>query len=589
MAAAVAAGVVLAGLAPSSASAAASASAQSTVSAREEQTVAAARGWRIQLAAYRSRERALAAWRRLVGAQPDLLAVFTPMVERADLGAQMGVFFRLRIGPFADAAGARTLCQALKARKVDCIVVRPTAVAAPAPKPAAEAEPPAPAQPRQAPPPPPGASPMPAPPPSTPPSPAAPPTAVAPAPASSPPAAPERVAADTASATPKAGGVRGRFSGFIAPELRVFPREARFPGQAASGFSIAVQPEYFAEWDDGRQNVAITGFARLDQHDGRRSRLDLREARWRYLGDDWSLRVGVDKVFWGALESEHLVDIINQTDLIENPDGEDKLGQPMVSLALDRRWGTTELFVMPYFRERTFPGVKGRLRTQLPVDVAAAEYASGAERYHPDVALRWSGSFGPWDVGLAHFYGTSREPRFLLRPASGGGLRLVPRYDLINQTSFDAQGAFGDWLLKIEAMTRTGHGGERIFAIGGGFEYTFGGVLDSDADLGVLVEVLYDDRNDDNGSTAPPTLFDHDVFTGLRLSFNDVDSTDVLAGVVTDWRSGARAISIEANRRIGERVKIGIEARTFDAFPSSDFFNALSRDDYLQFTFSYYF
>ncbi len=349
-----------------------------------------------------------------------------------------------------------------------------------------------------------------------------------------------------------------------------------------------MQPEYFVEWDGGAQNFAITGFARLDQNDSRRTHLDLREFRWEYLGDDWMLRVGADKVFWGALESEHLVDIINQTDLVENPDGEDKLGQPMVSLALDRDWGTTELFVMPYFRERTFAGVEGRLRSPIPVDVAAAEYEAGAERYHPDLAIRWARSLGPWDIGLAHFYGTSREPRFLTRAKSGGGFRLVPRYDLINQTSVDLQGAFGDWLLKLEAMTRTGHGA-RIFAVGGGFEYTITGTFDSQADIGLLLEVLYDDRNDDDGSTAPPTLFDNDVFAGLRFSLNDVDGSEVLAGVVTDWRTGARAFSIEASRRLGERAKIGFEARTFDAFPSNDFFSSLNRDDYIQIEFSYYF
>jgi len=556
---------------------AASATTRAASGAGEWRVAVAARGWRVQLAAYRSRAVALAGWRRLAGAHPDLLAAFEPGIERVDLGTQMGVFFRLRIGPFADARAARRMCRALGDRGVDCFVIPPETEASvssptePAPPPATEAEAP----------------------PSSETSAVEAPTPPAPAPVPAPPvvAAPEPEPAPVATAEPApspAPAPRGRFSGFVAPELRIFPRDEKFAGQEGTGLSVAVQPEYFVEWDGGAQNFAATGFARLDQHDGRRTHLDLREFRWEYLGDDWMLRVGADKVFWGALESEHLVDIINQTDLVEDPDGEDKLGQPMVSLALDRDWGTTELFVMPYFHERTFAGAEGRLRTPIPVDVAAAEYEAGAERYHPDLAIRWARSMGPWDIGLAHFYGTSREPRFLTRAKSGGGFRLVPRYDLINQTSVDLQGAFGDWLLKFEAMTRTGHG-ERIFAAGGGFEYTITGAFDSQADVGLLLEVLYDDRNDDNGSTAPPTLFDNDVFTGLRFSLNDVDGSEVLAGVVTDWRSGARAFSIEASRRLGEQAKIGLEARTFDAFPSNDFFSSLNRDDYIQIELSYYF
>ena len=52
-------------------------------------------------------------------------------------------------------------------------------------------------------------------------------------------------------------------------------------------------------------------------------------------------RVGVGKVFWGVTESQHLVDIINQTDLVENIDTEDKLGQPMLETTWLQNWGAT--------------------------------------------------------------------------------------------------------------------------------------------------------------------------------------------------------------------------------------------------------
>jgi len=45
------------------------------------------------------------------------------------------------------------------------------------------------------------------------------------------------------------------------------------------------------------------------------------------------LLVGINSVFWRVVESNHLVDILNQTDLIEDIDGEEKLGQPMISLS----------------------------------------------------------------------------------------------------------------------------------------------------------------------------------------------------------------------------------------------------------------
>ena len=151
---------------------------------------------------------------------------------------------------------------------------------------------------------------------------------------------------------------------------------------------------------------------------------------------EWT--VGVSKVFWGVAESQHLVDIINQTDLVENIDQEDKLGQPMVNLSLIRDWGTVDLFVLSYFRERTFPGSKGRLGPRPTVDTGAAIHESGAGGRRTDLALRWSHSLGDYDLGLAWFHGTSREPRLLPRLGPGGEASLIPLYEVIDHFSLDA-------------------------------------------------------------------------------------------------------------------------------------------------------
>jgi hypothetical protein len=157
---------------------------------------------------------------------------------------------------------------------------------------------------------------------------------------------------------------------------------------------MAVQPEYYTFWSDGRQSLTIEPFYRRDQHDGKRTHADLRELVWQRAGDTWELRVGVSKVFWGVAESQHLVDIINQTDLVEDIDQEDKVGQPMVDLTLVRDWGNLDLFVLPWFRERTFPGRNGRLRSIPRVDSGNASYESGSRQKHVDYAIRWSDAIG---------------------------------------------------------------------------------------------------------------------------------------------------------------------------------------------------
>ena len=180
----------------------------------------------------------------------------------------------------------------------------------------------------------------------------------------------------------------GEWSGYGGLEIRYFPQQAGDPAQDYdTGFSLVFEPEYYHEWDAGNQSIAFVPHLRLDQRDSARSHFDVRELTYLKAAAGWEFRVGIRKVFWGVTEFQHLVDIINQTDLVENPDMEDKLGQPMVNLALIRDWGTVDFFVLPWFRERNFPGREGRLRTQPVVADDRSRFASGAKERHVDFAL----------------------------------------------------------------------------------------------------------------------------------------------------------------------------------------------------------
>lgn len=376
----------------------------------------------------------------------------------------------------------------------------------------------------------------------------------------------------------------GEWSGSVTSELRYFPDDPLTDEQYdGANFSVALEAEYFHSWDDGRQSFVFTPFVRVDQHDSERTHADIRELAWIKAAEEWELRVGVRKVFWGVTEFQHLVDIINQTDQVENPDNEEKLGQPMINFALIKDWGTVDFFVLPGFRERTFAGREGRPKGALTVDTDNAEYESGAEDKHIDFALRWSHTIGPWDIGLAHFYGTSRDPRFIPRLNNSGELVLIPFYDIINQTSLDLQYTGDEWLWKLEAIRRQGQG-DTYFAATGGFEYTFVGIFDSDADLGIIGEYAWDDRGDD-----APTPFENDVVIGTRLALNDVQSTELLSGVVFDLDSSAKFFTLEASRRLGDSWKLGLEARFSSSIPEDDPAYSLRTEDFLQLELAWFF
>jgi len=372
------------------------------------------------------------------------------------------------------------------------------------------------------------------------------------------------------------------FSGSIVGEARGFVEGPQFDGQH-SGIqpSVAIEPEVDWSSEEGDYQARFIPFVRLDGQDSERSHADIREAYLRYIGDDWEVLAGINRVFWGVTESRHLVNIINQIDEVEDVDEEDFLGEPMINLAIQRDYGLFSFFLLPGFRERTFAGEEGRLRTPLPVDEDAAEYESDAEELSTDVALRYAHFLDEWDIGASYFHGTSREARLVL---SEDATRFEPRYDQIHQVGLDLQYTKDAWLWKVEGIVREGQGTFGAFV--GGFEYTFYQVKETNADLGVLGEFLYDGRDNDK---APPTAFDNDLFLGARLTLNDIDDTAVLAGTVIDLDNQTTSIRMEAERRVGDSQKIQLESQWFAHVDNDDILAAAEDDSYILLRFSQFF
>lgn len=387
-------------------------------------------------------------------------------------------------------------------------------------------------------------------------------------------------------APPAARAAQWDLGADVAGELRLFPQTPAFAGQFERlQPSLAFNGELRVESDDRRHQVVVAPFFRLDAQDGERTHGDLREAYYRWIGDGLEVLVGAARVFWGVTESRHLVDIINQVDGVEDIDEEDRLGQPMVQLALLRDWGRLDFYVLPLFRERTFPGRAGRLRFSPLVDADRARYASEREAAHTDFALRWSHYFGALDIGVGWFRGTSREPVFVPELTERGERVFAPFYSQIDQVGIDAQVTTGAWLWKLESIVRAGQG-DAFVAAAGGVEYTRYGVTPGGADLGLLAELLYDDRDP---VEAPVTTLERDVFYGARLTLNDVADTGVLAGLVTDLRRGSTGGLIEAQRRLGRYWTGELEARFFFAVDDADLLAAFARDSFVTVRFTRYF
>jgi hypothetical protein len=375
------------------------------------------------------------------------------------------------------------------------------------------------------------------------------------------------------------------WSGYVAGELQYFPNEPLSADQYEHlNLSLAIQPEFQHDWDDGYQTFTFVPFIRLDQHDEERSHFDIRELTWLKATEKWELRAGIRKVFWGVTESQHLVDIINQTDLVDHPDTEEKLGQPMLNLALIQDWGTVDLFLLFGFRERTFPGREGRLLSGgIPIDTDQTHYQSGAEEKHVDWAVRWEHTLEDWDIGLSHFSGTNREPHLSPGLNHKNQVVLRPYYEQMHQTGLDVQITKEDILWKLEMISRKGQQG-RFTALTAGLEYTLVGVFESDADVGIVTEYLFDDRNDH--ATTP---FESDVMLGLRLAMNDVQSTELLVGSIFDLDNSARFLLVEGSRRLGESWKLSLEAYVYADIPEDDLAYGFRHEDFIRLELARYF
>ncbi len=368
-----------------------------------------------------------------------------------------------------------------------------------------------------------------------------------------------------------------QLSGYVGGEHRYFMQDSRGAANYRNNLSLAFEPEFYYPIQDSDSSLRFTAFYRYDDHDNERTHADIRELKWHSVHDTWELTLGVDRVFWGVTETVHLVNIINQQDLVENPDGEDLLGQPMIRLDLVRDFGTFGMFVLPYFRERTFAGRKGRPGMGVMVDTDDPAYESGDEAWHTDFALRWSHYVGNWDIGASYFHGTSREPKFIL----GSDTALRPFYETIDQIGLDLQGTFDAWLWKLEAIYRNGQGDD-FFASVAGLEYTFFDLGESGADIGLVVEYLNDERNE-------LVTTDNDLSLGVRVTLNDINSTDFLAAVVQDTENDSRYFFVEASRRIGDAFKLSLNARGIHDVAEDDLLQGFKGENFLQVELAYHF
>lgn len=412
----------------------------------------------------------------------------------------------------------------------------------------------------------------------------------------------------------------------------------RDPNLRASGAASIEWHPYAREADGSTHNLDVVLFGRYAEGaDAERKHTDIRELNYIFASGAYEARIGVSRQFWGVTESAHIVDIINQSDLLEDFDGEDKLGQPLLSFGRSLGDGRLTGFVMPRFRERAFGPVFQEL-APFPIASKQAVYESARGAQHVDYAARFTQRFGDLDLGISGFWGTAREPRLL--PCAGRGtgrpgtatqancdlnsafpaeqidpvtgvlidvqsllglgpsreeleqqyiadamadVVMVPHYDQIVQFGLDAQWIAGAAAWKLEARYRQQQDEWQLAGVAG-VEYSLGTYVNDLIDAGLLVEFLYDDRD----LTQYLSLFEEDVFIGMRLLGNDAAGTQLLGGVIIDIDNTDQFWSLEASRRFGNNFRGAIELRAYEPGDDAQATDFLDDLDFIRLEFSYF-
>lgn len=367
--------------------------------------------------------------------------------------------------------------------------------------------------------------------------------------------------------------------GKIETVFSAYPNAPATAGQHRNFAAAEVKPGMVVESGD----LQFLFEPRLRFGDSGAGVADLRETTLSTRTETMDLMVGSSILFWGQTESYNPVDIINSYDYTHGLSKGEKLGAPMVSVAMPLGVGELEVIALPRFVENRYPGAASRHRLSLLIANDTATYSADAARNDVGGALRWTGYMGDLDLGLSYYSGTGRDPRLI--PQLDG--RFVPDYSKITQTGIDLQYLAGDTAFKAELVSRTGqynrHGIIESYRAGVvGVEHNIYAVLDSEYDMAVIAEYAGDSRGTDSHSG-----FQNDIVGGVRLLLNDIDDTEIFALASRDLDYNTTRSTAKLTTRMTDNVVVEGEVSMVSGLQRDPGAAAFYRDDYAAVTVTY--
>lgn len=367
-------------------------------------------------------------------------------------------------------------------------------------------------------------------------------------------------------ATPASSWASVKSSGEVSVDGRAFWPDDE---DATEDFGLAVTGRLEVKLKEKPWRFELRGLGRVGAVDKSRSVVILEEAFLGFRMKPLRIRIGPQLLNWTATEAFHPADVMQSRNFDSNIENADKIGEPMVNVRLRMWQGALELYYMPFRMDPLLPGPGSRLSfappgTRLgdPVWVGRDGEADDAGVVEHQFAVRLSQTIDYADIALQFVQHQDRtQPTIALDP---GTFTAHPVYHMVNHFGLTYTQVLGEWILKVEGAYR---------------------MFDDDPDLGSFVPVGAAEQADhlevalglewgweyESGAQATVLLegqayfladeeeleqlgpFQRDVLLGYRHSFNDVEGTELLIGVIMDLQRFPEILgNISFSRRLSD-------------------------------------
>ncbi len=332
--------------------------------------------------------------------------------------------------------------------------------------------------------------------------------------------------------------------------------------------------------------------------DNERTFVRLDELYATYESDDTMLLAGRNIRFWGALEVRNIVDVLNPVDLRSDSFNSDKMGA--WNLAYTYYSDASEFSIMVKLYEENQPMAAYPYAYYVfpPFVTYNDSLTHESSRHRPSIYLSYVTSFDweyPLDSAVIFENGYDSQRYFLADgPLDGRPVQFTQHAYLVNKMMSYNTMVVGATLLKLEAVYTDVIDDRRIadyYHLGVGAEYTM--TFDTlDGDVGLLGE-YYRYGTFDDAKYSDLDLyetFQNDLFLGMRYTFNDVDNSSLIGGIIVDLDYDERVYYVEYESRFGDAVRLNFDYRYSD--PSHKYSTAyalLQQHERLGLRLSYYF